>query len=239
MASTYSLSFDGSNDYVDFGNPAAIQALGVMSVACWVKPSGTGRGDIFTQWSSGQYHFNLLQGVDGTGKFSFYGSFNGSAASSSGASTTTLTPGTWYHIAGVADGSLLKIYVNGVLENSSGFAANLFTGSTAGVRIGASFDANYAGLVDDAAIWSSDQSANFADLTAGTKRPSDLPTGLVAYWPFEEGTGTSTADTSGNGNTGTLTNGPTWNTDVPAALAPSTVVVWEEDGVLCGVSYYW
>ena len=33
---------------------------------------------------------------------------------------------------------------------------------------------------------------------------------LVAYWKFDEGTGTTTADSSGNGNTGTLTNGPLW-----------------------------
>ena len=34
--------------------------------------------------------------------------------------------------------------------------------------------------------------------------------GLVGYWNFDEGTGTSAADSSGNNNTGTLTNGPAW-----------------------------
>jgi regulation of enolase protein 1 (concanavalin A-like superfamily) len=33
---------------------------------------------------------------------------------------------------------------------------------------------------------------------------------LVAYWQFEEGSGTTTADSSGNGFTGTLLNGPAW-----------------------------
>ena len=33
---------------------------------------------------------------------------------------------------------------------------------------------------------------------------------LVAYWKFDEGAGTTTADSSGNGNTGILTNGPLW-----------------------------
>ncbi|OGM90939.1 hypothetical protein A2755_01925 [Candidatus Wolfebacteria bacterium RIFCSPHIGHO2_01_FULL_48_22] len=37
--------------------------------------------------------------------------------------------------------------------------------------------------------------------------------GLVGYWTFDEGTGTTAADSSGNGNTGTLTNGPTWQSD--------------------------
>jgi len=36
--------------------------------------------------------------------------------------------------------------------------------------------------------------------------------GLEGWWKFEEGSGTSTADASGNGYTGTLTSGPTWTT---------------------------
>ena len=36
-------------------------------------------------------------------------------------------------------------------------------------------------------------------------------TGLVAYWSFDEGSGTTAEDFSpANANTGTLTNGPTW-----------------------------
>jgi len=33
---------------------------------------------------------------------------------------------------------------------------------------------------------------------------------LLGWWAFEEGTGTTVADLSGNGNDGTLTNGPQW-----------------------------
>jgi hypothetical protein len=35
-------------------------------------------------------------------------------------------------------------------------------------------------------------------------------TGLVGYWTFDEGSGTVAADSSGNGNAGTLVNGPAW-----------------------------
>ena len=34
--------------------------------------------------------------------------------------------------------------------------------------------------------------------------------GLVGYWNFNEGSGTTAGDTSGNNNNGALTNGPTW-----------------------------
>ena len=36
--------------------------------------------------------------------------------------------------------------------------------------------------------------------------------GLVGYWSFDEGSGTTVNDLSGRGNVGTLQNGPTWTT---------------------------
>ena len=49
-----------------------------------------------------------------------------------------------------------------------------------------------------------------SDANAGIigKPPTNL--GLVGYWSMNEGTGTMAGDGSGNGNRGTLTNGPTW-----------------------------
>jgi len=38
------------------------------------------------------------------------------------------------------------------------------------------------------------------------------PTGLIGYWNFNEGSGTTANDSSGNSNIGTLTNGPSWTT---------------------------
>ena len=45
----------------------------------------------------------------------------------------------------------------------------------------------------------------------GAAIPEDTMTrGLVGYWKFDEGGGTTAYDASGNGNDGTLTNGPKW-----------------------------
>ena len=41
---------------------------------------------------------------------------------------------------------------------------------------------------------------------------AEITTGLVGHWNFDEGAGTTASDSSGNGNTGTLTNGPVWTT---------------------------
>ena len=40
----------------------------------------------------------------------------------------------------------------------------------------------------------------------------DITTGLIGHWKFDETSGTTATDSSGNNNTGTLTNGPTWTT---------------------------
>ncbi len=42
--------------------------------------------------------------------------------------------------------------------------------------------------------------------------------GLIGYWKFDEGTGTTTKDSTGYGNTGTLVNTPTWSSTVPPAI---------------------
>src|SRR6185295_12248337 len=60
---------------------------------------------------------------------------------------------------------------------------------------------------------------------------SGAETGLLAYYRFDEGTGSSVADLSGHGKSGSLTNGPAWNPstapvrDVPAISAATTSVI--------------
>src|SRR5437867_11877692 len=53
---------------------------------------------------------------------------------------------------------------------------------------------------------SAEVSASFTQATTSS--------GLVAYWKFDEGSGTTVADSSGNGNTGTLTNGALWSAGI-------------------------
>ena len=66
---------------------------------------------------------------------------------------------------------------------------------------------------------------------------ADIETDLVAYWPFEEGSGTTTADATGHGHNGTFTGAPTWDNG-PEGFggALSFVVGTSEDGVCCGTA---
>ena len=63
---------------------------------------------------------------------------------------------------------------------------------------------------------------------------STIPTnsaGLVAYYKFDEGTGTTTADASGNGNNGTLvnSNGLTWQVPTTSPVNINTLL-WSPGG---------
>ena len=56
-----------------------------------------------------------------------------------------------------------------------------------------------------------------AVLLAGTAQANTIEGQGV--WLFDEGQGLTTADSSGNGNNGTLVNGPGWTTDTPFTYA--------------------
>ena len=55
-----------------------------------------------------------------------------------------------------------------------------------------------------------------------TTVPSPTPTasGLVGWWKFDEGSGATTADSSGNGDNGTLATGATWTTGPTVTATP-------------------
>ncbi len=64
-----------------------------------------------------------------------------------------------------------------------------------------------------------------------TKATTNL--GLLSYWAFNEGTGTSASDFSGVGNIGTLVNGPIWGV---GRLGKSVVFDGSNDEVTAGTS---
>lgn len=61
---------------------------------------------------------------------------------------------------------------------------------------------------------------------------ADITTGLIGYWKFDEGTGTTSTDSSGNGNTATFATGSvtknTWLT--PGKVGPHAVTGFTNNG---------
>lgn len=141
----------------------------------------------------------------------------------------------WNHLAMTYSAGVMKLYINGTLKRTAdtGVSSNNISynsNSAAEVMIGAdlggvpSGGADFLdGLIDDVAIWSAAIDAdgiskiynNGAGGTTFTSADGDYDnqSNLEAWYTFEEGTGTSVADSSTNSNTGTLVNGPVFSTN--------------------------
>jgi len=121
----------------------------------------------------------------------------------------------WHHIAGVYDGSFVRIYDNGVQIGSAACTGTVNT-NTYNAFIGSS----WPGKIDEFKFYNYGRSSTqvAADAATNALNPS-LPGAPIAEWKLDENTGANAYDTSGNGNTGTIANA-TWTTGkVGAALS--------------------
>lgn len=201
VTSTRSVQFDGTDDRID--TPLDIGST--FSVSCWLKLTGIGSsGYPMAITAAGSPDLEL--GFTGDGLSAFY-------SSGSFFTGVTIPLNTWFHVAWVCQSSQITIYINGTLVDTRSYSPTTLTDITIGCRYGGFHF--WQGIIDDPRIYNTAlTTTDVANLAAGV----DVTAGLVAYWPLEEGSGTTTVDTIG-GNNGTLTNGPTWSTDVPAPIA--------------------
>ncbi len=122
---------------------------------------------------------------------------------------------TWYHVVGTYDGSYIKIYVNGSLDNSFATSTTMHM-ATNSVIIGGYFSPGNLvdGTIDDVRIYNRSLSATEVKQLYKTGAVNVghsnalISDGLVGYWTFDGGSidwRTNTVrDVSGNGNTGSL-----------------------------------
>src|SRR5262249_36886239 len=109
------LSFNGTNNYVDLGNPSSLKATGSMTWAAWVKATSTPATDgniVAKQNATSGWQ---LKTTADTGAQTFAVTVSGTVLRYS---NTVPSPNTWYHVAGVYNATTrsLDIYVNGVLD---------------------------------------------------------------------------------------------------------------------------
>ena len=113
----------------------------------------------------------------------------------------TLTPGQNVTAQGTG-GSQITWSVDRIGDGLAPFAS----GSGASITFTVPADSNPSQVIRIMATGSSGARV-YRDYHIGTGGSTP-----VGYWKFDEGTGTSATDSSGNGDTGTLTNQPTWVT---------------------------
>ena len=139
---------------------------------------------------------------------------------------------TWHHLALTYDGSNIILYIDGIEAGSteaSGQVTNESVPLTIGRLVFENTNFDLDGQVDEVSIWNlalteqAIQDYMYADLTGEA--------GLVGYWNFNEGSGETANDASGNENNGSI-YGATWSTNVPFSgevqCDSSEVELWGE-----------
>ena len=126
--------------------------------------------------------------------------------------SSTIADTNWHHIAVTFTDSTntLQIYVDGALATTATKALEA-DGAGHVVTLGNLFGSNpFSGLLDEVRIYS--RVLTLAEIQADRATPITPPAwpNLVTAYGMNEGSGTTLADASGSGHTGTLVNGPAW-----------------------------
>jgi parallel beta-helix repeat protein len=203
------LHFNGVDSWVQVPSSLTLSGLSQITLEVWIKldnfapynlPKGIiSKGDGVAMPSPHtEYELALFNNTPS------FGVFNGNEVFRCTANNATPDTDTWYHIVGTWNGTVYYVYVNGVLVKSGTNSPispysdpiELQIG-----RIGTWPWTYFAGTIDEVKIY------NYA------RTPQDILNDYrempVGYWKFDEGSGNTAVDSSGNGNTGTL-HGPQW-----------------------------
>lgn len=216
LSNDYSVNFDGSNDYISVTQDSAINISGNITLSAWVNRTSTSSYNaIYTKRQVGgsmnyQFIINNTNGLIGLGHSGGSWVYN---------TDTTLSTGTWYHVAVTVSSGTAQFYVNGVAEDS--FTGISITATTHNLIIGATSGYNhFKGNIDEASVFNSALSSSDITSIYNSGTPTDLSSySPVAWWRMgddDDGTGTTVTDQGSGGNDGTLTNGPTFSSDVPS-----------------------
>lgn len=195
--------FDGVNTRIEIPNRAAFNFTTAMTVSAWVRPQSLGGIQaIVNKWYA-KDSFGLAVNE---GRFAFTIAVPGGEWGKTYDVFAPAVANTWTHVAGVFDGSSIKIYLNGTLSGTTAVpAGTVLQQSTRPIVIGnhPSWNA-YTGYIDEVRLY------NNAVPAAQIARLARLPTPApVAYYRLEECDATVATDTSGNGHTGTRLDGVT------------------------------
>ena len=243
FATDFSLSFDGTNDYVEVPFDASMNPTADFTVNAWVKTGGS------NDWQSAVTSRSGSTTCDGTPNLSAgymlyiqpdeeWSFWNGNCTNNTWAQINTrvdVNLNTWQMQTITYDqsGTMMSLYVDGVLIGNNN-SHELKPNGDRPLRIGAGRTNSTAayffnGLIDEVGVWSSELSSeeivqlynSGETLYAGDNYGDYTSAGsLTEYWTMDDnaesnnGSGTTLFGEKNN-NDGTLTNGPTWSTDFP------------------------
>lgn len=206
----YALNFDGSNDFVRFDNTFLFHEPGDATLEFWVlKRTNADKSVLWTRGNSTDANrYNI--GTTSNGLFFDYRAPSGAISGHTFGTSGAFPLETWAHIALVRSGNTYYKYLNGTL---AGTATDNVPDLPSAVQwtISGRDCCRFPGQMDELRLW------NYARTGAEiqndmSRRLNGSEAGLEGYWNFDEGAGNQLLDKTGNGNHGTLFNGPTWVT---------------------------
>ncbi len=208
------LSFDGATNYVDLGNPAALQLSGSMTLEAWIYATAnpTNDGQIVSKSSGPGWQ---VKTTPDTGVQTFGVKAYGASGSAQRYSTSQRLLNTWYHVAGVYDATAgtLSLYINGNLDNGTvvGLIPSSQLNQAVNVNIGRRTGGYYfKGTIDEVRIYNralsqTEIQADMATPIAGTAPPPDTTPPTVSISAPADGAtlaGTTTLAASASDNVG-------------------------------------
>lgn len=190
------------------------------SVSFWInRKYMAANGAVFGEANSGSNNQAFVLGTSNTGPTykarAFIRNNANVAQLNSVLSTTVLHNNTWNHILWTDNNGTCVMYINGVVDtqnfNYTPTGVYTFNRTSLGALIRLASVDYFDGKIDEVAAYSRvltpTEASNIYFL-------GDYPsTNLVGHWKADEGSGTSLTDSSGNGNTGTIT-GATYSSEV-------------------------
>ena len=218
----YSIDFDGNGNYIDVPHSNSLNFNTDISFSCWVnvKPTMTntqfvGKGnDKFLYWDDNfENDYNPSNGFKG-----FQIELDNTPES---VELFDMNYNSWYYLSWTFStlDNTFKVYKNGTFIREE-VDPNILTACvntadlyiSGGDIVNPSWDWSNA-VISELELWSirlsQDEIQNYMNCP-----PVGTETGLVGYWNFEEGSGSTAYDLTSNGNNGTI-NGATYSTDVP------------------------
>jgi len=213
------LTFNGTSSEVDFSTSDLELGSGnKMTVTAWIKWSNKTTCGSWANivalndknGSSGDVGQFWLQHSTSNSNFEFAVQNTAGTRTYIGG-TTDPSVGTWYHVAGVYDGSYIYLYVNGVLEgktaqtgNINNFQGNFKLEFGKWANSGDSYR-RFNGDIDEVTIWNTALTQTQIRTNMCLKLKGN-ESGLVGYWRMNESSGTTVTDFTSNARNGTSLN---------------------------------
>ncbi|RMF01019.1 MAG: T9SS C-terminal target domain-containing protein [Bacteroidetes bacterium] len=207
------LQLDGEGDYLCIDHKSVLPS-DTWTLSAWVKIGDTYDSDAIIDLGSDlNKNFWLFTTPSGQGKGVVIGVGNGTSAETV-SHVFTENADEWHYVTAVFGGGQLILYIDGDYVKSM---AATISQQDARFTMGARRDQSggfYDGKLDDVRIYSRMLTQTEIMLSKDITPSSSTP-GLVAYWKFDEGTGSKTFDLSGNEMTARIFGATFDNEDYP------------------------